>query len=119
MPDLKSYTGGCHCGAVRYRVEADLARVIRCDCSRCSKLGLWLSFVPAGQFHLESGEDVLTDYQFSKKIIHHLFCSRCGVQSFSRGTMPDGQQTVAINVRCLDGLDLEALSPTLYHGKDA
>ena len=118
MSDLKSYAGGCHCGAVRYRVEADLSKVMRCDCSRCAKLGIWLSFVPATQFQLESGEDVLTDYLFNKKTIHHLFCSRCGIESFARATGPDGVPTVALNVRCLDGVDLEAISPVLVHGKD-
>ena len=59
-----------------------------CNCSICQKRGALLTFVPAAQFKLLSGEDELTDYQFNKKIVHHLFCSHCGVGSFARGNGP-------------------------------
>lgn len=116
----KTFEGGCHCGAVRYRVSGlELDGLITCNCSRCSKLGSILSFVPAESFSLLKGEDYLTDYQFNKKVIHHLFCSICGVQSFSRGVSQDGAPMVAINVRCLDDIDLESLSTTMWDGKSA
>lgn len=76
-----------------------------------------LAFVPSEQFRLLSGEDNLTDYQFNKKIIHHLFCSTCGVQSFSRGAGKDGKEMVGINVRCLDDVDVESLMLTPFDGK--
>ena len=57
------------------------------------------------KFTLETGEDDLTDYQFNKHVIHHLFCKTCGIKSFARGNGPTGP-TVAINVRCLDGVDV-------------
>jgi hypothetical protein len=117
MAEAKAYTGGCHCGKVRYRVTTDLDRVIRCNCSICSKKGYWLSFVPASDFELESGADALTDYQFNKLNIHHLFCSTCGIQSFGRGTGPDGSEMVAVNVRCLDDVDLSKLAPTEFDGR--
>src|SRR4029078_105870 len=110
MSELKSYTGGCHCGKVRYQVEADLSGpVISCNCSMCGRTGTLLTFVPAKQFTLLSGEDALTDYQFNKHVIHHLFCKTCGIKSFARGTGRDGQPTVAINVRCLARFDPTAL----------
>jgi|SRR3989344_2316909 len=113
------HNGGCHCGAVRYQVSGlDLDNTITCNCSRCSKLGSVLSFVPIESFNLQSGEDHLTDYQFNRKVIHHLFCSVCGVQSFSRGVGQNGQPMVAVNVRCLDDVDLELLSPQKFNGKD-
>ena len=109
MTEMKTYTGGCHCGKVRYEVKADLGRVTACNCSICAKTGWLLAFVPADQFTLLSGEDALSDYQFGKKRIHHLFCSSCGIRSFGRGTGPDGRQMRAINVRCLDEVDIGAL----------
>lgn len=118
MPENTTFKGGCHCGAVRYQVSGlDLSHTVSCNCSRCSKLGVILSFIPADSFQLLSGEESLTDYQFNKKIIHHLFCKVCGIQSFSRGVGPDGAPTVAINVRCLDGVDIDALAPQKFDGR--
>jgi hypothetical protein len=111
------HRGGCHCGAVRYRVEIDLANpVIACNCSICGRTGSLLSFVPASAFTLEKGEDALTDYQFGKKNIHHLFCRTCGVRSFARGQGPKGPMA-AINTRCLDEVDLGALQVQPFDGK--
>jgi hypothetical protein len=113
---MKTYTGSCHCGKVRYEVQTDLGQVISCNCSLCSRRGHLLSFVSADQFKLLSGEDALTDYQFNRMIIHHLFCATCGVGSFGRGMGPNGP-TVAINVRCLEDVDLKALTITEFDGK--
>lgn len=119
MNENNTFEGGCHCGAVRYRVSGlNLSSTITCNCSRCAKLGSVLSFVPADSFNLLSGEDKLTDYQFNKKLIHHLFCSICGIQSFSRGVGQDGSPMVAVSVRCIDGVDVDALSPQKFNGKD-
>ena len=119
MGNEKSYTGGCHCGQVRYEVELDLdsASVISCNCSLCGKAGTLLTFVPAQKFTLRSGEDVLTDYQFNRHNIHHLFCRVCGIKSFARGTNRNGGAMVAINTRCLDGIDLSVVEITPFDGK--
>ena len=110
MSQNVQYEGSCHCGKVRYSVSADLSgEVLSCNCSMCGRSGTLLTFVPAPQFELKQGEDVLTDYQFNKKNIHHLFCSVCGVRSFARGTGPDGSQMVAVNARCLEGVDVGKL----------
>ncbi|HLU66681.1 MAG TPA: GFA family protein [Kofleriaceae bacterium] len=120
MAETKTYSGSCHCGAVRYQVEMDLSGpVVVCNCSICSRTGSMLAFAPASSFTLQSGEDKLTDYQFNKKIIHHLFCSVCGIRSFARGRGPDGSESVAINVRCLEGVDLDALQVHRYDGASA
>ena len=111
------HQGGCHCGAVRYRVEIDLAKpVLQCNCSICSRAGTLLSFVPAAAFTLERGEESLTDYQFGRKHIHHVFCKVCGVRSFARGAGPSGPM-VAINTRCLDEVDAAALPVRQFDGK--
>jgi hypothetical protein len=110
------HRGGCHCGNVRYEVELELGDVVECNCSICSKTGTLLAFTGADRFELLSGDDGLTDYQFAKKQIHHLFCKRCGIRSFARGTGPNGPM-VAINVRCLEGVDLLALQRKAFDGK--
>lgn len=117
MAETRTYPGGCHCGAVRYEVATDLDPVIACNCSICQKRGLLLTFVPPSQFALLAGEDDLVDYQFNKKIIHHLFCRTCGVAPFARGVGPDGAEMIAINVRCLDGVDLDAVAVSPFDGR--
>jgi hypothetical protein len=118
MNDSKRYEGGCHCGAVRFDVQLDLTQpVVTCNCSICARTGALLAFAPVAQFTLRSGEEALTDYQFGKKNIHHLFCRTCGVRSFSRGKGPDGKEMRAINVRCLEGVSLEGLKLYPFDGK--
>ena len=113
----QNYTGSCHCGKVSYEVEVSLDNSIACNCSVCSKRGSILAFAPEDKFNLISGEGNTTDYQFNKHVIHHLFCKTCGILSFARGTDPKGNKMVAINVRCLDGVNLEALTVTPVNGK--
>ena len=117
MAGTTTYTGGCHCGAVQYRVTTKLDRAMACNCSICSKTGTVLTFAPWSAFELVRGQEFLTDYQFGKKKIHHLFCQRCGIRSFSRGAMPDGTEMVAVNVRCLDGVNLEAIPRKPFDGR--
>lgn len=114
---MTTYTGGCHCGKTRYEATTELKTIVSCNCSICEKRGLLLTFVPPEQFKLVSGENTLSDYLFNKKVIHHLFCPDCGVESFARGTSPDGKTMYAVNVRCLDGIDLKALTLTPFDGR--
>ena len=119
MSEAKTYAGGCHCGRVRYEVTLDLAEpAIVCNCSICGRSGTILRFVPAGSFKLVSGAEVLTDYRFNSKVINHLFCSVCGIKSFATGLSPDGTETRAINVRCLDNVDLAGVPTQAYDGKN-
>ncbi len=117
MSDAKAYTGGCHCGAVQFKVTAALDNVISCNCSICAKRGLLLIFAASDQFTLLSGGDKLVDYQFNKKIIHHQFCRTCGIESFARGEGPGGGEMVAINVRCLADVDIAELPTMPFDGK--
>ena len=117
---MQTYEGGCHCKAIRYTAAVDLDQALACNCSRCSTLGLILTFTSPDQFQITSGSDAdLTDYRFNKHVIHHLFCKKCGVESFARGQTPDGTSMVAINVRCLDGVDPASLHPHPYDGRSA
>lgn len=92
-------------------------KALSCNCSICEKRGTLLDFVPEAKFKLLSGESNLSDYQFNKKVIHHLFCKTCGVASFGKAVAPDGSKVVAINVRCLDGVDISSLKIQHYDGK--
>ncbi|MFL6690145.1 MAG: GFA family protein [Alphaproteobacteria bacterium] len=112
-----TYSGGCQCGAVRYEVSAEIGEVMACNCSRCQKLGWLLAFVPANDFHLTAGEDAVSDFQFNKHNIHHLFCKTCGIESFARGKGPGGAEMVAINVRCLDGVDPDTFKVKKIDGR--
>jgi hypothetical protein len=113
----QTYTGGCQCGAVRYEASADIGEVMACNCSRCAKLGWLLTFVPGEDFKLTAGEDTTREYLFNKHHIHHLFCATCGIESFARGAKPDGAEMVAVNVRCLDDVDIGALTVKHFDGR--
>lgn len=117
MAERITHHGGCHCGEVRWEVDAAIAEVISCNCSICTKRGSLLAFAPASDFRLLSGADRLKDYQFGSKRIHHLFCDACGTESFGRGTAPNGAEMVAVNVRCIDDVDLDAFSVKAFDGR--
>ncbi|HEY9211314.1 MAG TPA: GFA family protein [Ancylobacter sp.] len=117
LPPL--YSGGCHCGAVRFEVRADLAHVISCNCSICSTKGLMFAFAPADQFTLQSGKDKLSEYRFNKHVIGHMSCTTCGVEPFAQAIGPGGTPMVALNVRCLDDVDVSTLKPAQHDGRSA
>src|SRR5690606_2318314 len=117
MSEARTYTGGCHCGRVRYEVETALTPVLDCNCSICQKRGALWTYVEPSAFRLLFGEDNLTDYQFNKRNIHHLFCSTCGIASFARGASADGAERVGIAVRCLGDVDLSSLKLTPFDGR--
>jgi len=115
---MTTHTGSCHCGGITFAVESDLSERIVCNCSMCGRAGTMLTFVPGAQLTVNTGEDLLTDYQFGKKSINHSFCSVCGIKPFARGDAPDGTAWVGINIGCLDGVDRNELEPTRkYDGK--
>jgi hypothetical protein len=95
------YQGGCHCGAIRFEVEApEDVEVEDCNCSICRMTGFQHLIVPLSKFHLLSGADVTTTYRFNTGVAQHQFCSICGVKPFYvPRSNPDG---VDVNVRCLD-----------------
>jgi hypothetical protein len=113
----QTHTGGCQCGKVRYEVSAEIDEVVSCNCSRCGRLGWLIAFVPAQDFNLIAGQDDTAVYQFNRHVIHHLFCPTCGIQSFARGKGPDGREMVAINARCLDGVDVDRLTVRKVDGR--
>lgn len=114
---MSSIRGSCHCGAVTFEAEADLSKLATCNCSICGRTGAIMVFVPDSAL-VTHGDELLTDYQFGKRSIHHVFCSRCGVRPFGRGRGEDGQAWAMVNVRCVDGIDTHALEiGQRYDGK--
>lgn len=112
-----AHSGGCHCGKVRFSADIDLSQpVIECNCSHCQRKGFLLSFGPKSAMTVESGEDTLVEYRFNTEKIAHQFCPTCGVEPFAWGLDKDGAPTVAVNVRCLDDIDLSALQRHPWDG---
>ncbi len=116
---MKTYTGGCHCQKVRYEVDIEkLTEAMACNCSICAKRGWLLTFVPATSFRLLSGENEVTVYHFNKNAIDHIFCKTCGTASYGSGSDEAGNKMYAINVRCLDDVDLDLLQINKFDGKN-
>ena len=111
--------GSCHCGTVAFEVETDLEQVIECNCSICRRKGYLLTFVPRAALNVIRGEESLSTYTFNTHAIRHRFCSTCGSATFGEGQQPTGEAMAAINVRCLEAVELSDLTITPFNGRDA
>ncbi|HYC57393.1 MAG TPA: GFA family protein [Candidatus Binatia bacterium] len=112
---MKTYEGGCHCGRVRFRIRADISEVTDCNCSMCTMKGILHVIVPPQQFELLRGREDLTTYTFNTGVAQHMFCRHCGIHSFYvPRSAPD---KIDVNVRCLDGIDLDAIPRSRFDGR--
>lgn len=106
---IETYEGGCHCGRVRFRIKADLASLLECNCSICTKKGILHLIVPPERFTLLQGEDALATYRFNTNTARHTFCKHCGIHAFYvPRSDPD---KISVNARCLDNIDAVLLKP--------
>ncbi len=111
------YKGSCHCGDHAFEVEGALEKAMACNCSICSRKGYLLWFVPMESLRITTPEGVLTTYRFNKKMIRHQFCPRCGCSPYGTGEDQAGNAMAAINVRCLEGVDLDSLEIYPFDGR--
>ena len=113
---MPSYRGSCHCGAIRYTVEAELENLEVCNCSLCSRLGYVHLYVPPDRFQLETALEAYATYRFGTRTSQNHFCRTCGISPFRRAR--SDPNLVDINVRCLDGVDADALPTEPFDGRN-
>ncbi|KFL37571.1 GFA family protein [Arenimonas donghaensis] len=108
---MKTETGSCHCGAVKFEVDLEdgYQNVRRCNCSLCSRKGAIMAGVPLDRLRVTKGEDKLSLYQWNTRIAKHYFCSVCGIYTHhQRRSVPT---EYGFNVACIHGVDLAAIGP--------
>jgi hypothetical protein len=113
---MTTFTGGCHCGAVRFEVDAETLSAVDCNCSICSKKGFIHLIVTRDRFRLLTPEDALTTYRFGTGVARHTFCKTCGMHPFyTPRSHPDG---IDVNVRCLDDDVLARFDVSPFDGRN-
>jgi hypothetical protein len=111
------YQGSCHCGQIAFDVEGDIGEVLACNCSMCQRRGSLLWFVPRAALELRTPAEKIATYTFNKHVIQHHFCANCGIHPFGEGAAPNGDKVAAVNVRCIEGIDIDALKVQHYDGR--
>ncbi|RFP18782.1 MULTISPECIES: GFA family protein [unclassified Duganella] len=111
------YQGSCHCGNVKLEAEGEITSAMSCNCSICQRKGVLMWFIPRQDMRLLTPEDAASTYLFNKHLIKHRFCPTCGISPYSEGTAPNGDAMAAINIRCIEGIDLDAIPVTHYDGR--
>jgi hypothetical protein len=111
------YRGSCHCGRVAFEVEGEIDGALSCNCSICSRRGSLLWFVPRDNLTLLAPEEAANSYTFNKHVIKHRFCPTCGIHPYGEGVDPKGQRMAAVNLRCLEGIDLSAIPIHEFDGR--
>lgn len=108
---MKTYQGSCHCGAVRFEADIDLARgTIKCNCTVCTKMRFWAAQVPATAFRLNGEPETLREYRYATQRDAHYFCGRCGIHTFSTGESAALGAFHAVILACLDDASPEELA---------
>jgi hypothetical protein len=114
---MPRYTGSCHCRRIVFEVEGTPDAALACNCSICSRKGSLLWFVPRSALTLGTPESAAATYTFNKHVIKHRFCPTCGIHPYGEGTDPKGKPIAAINLRCVDGIDLTSIPLQEFDGK--
>jgi hypothetical protein len=121
----RCYRGSCHCGRVRFELTAEIDHVRVCDCSICRRRGALIIRVDEADLRLLTPLAELTLYQWGSFTAKDYFCPTCGVLSFRRPSHPTQGELArgvrpfegwAVNVRCLEGVDVDALPRRVIHG---
>lgn len=111
------YKGSCHCGRIAFQVEGEITGAMACNCSICSRKGALMWFVPREMLQLQTPDEAASTYEFNKHVIKHRFCPTCGMHPYGEGSDPKGNRIAAVNLRCIEGLDLAALPVQNFDGR--
>lgn len=114
---MPTYRSSCHCGRVAIEVDGTIDRAIACNCSMCGRKGSLLWFVPREAVRFVTPEGEALSYEFNKHVIHHRFCPACGIHPYAIGTDRNGRAMAAINVRCIEDIDLKSVPVTEFDGR--
>ena len=111
------YKGSCHCGKIAFEAEGEIKAAMACNCSICSRKGSLLWFVPREQLTVLTPEKDIGTYTFNKQVIKHRFCQTCGIHPYGEGTDPNGNKIAAVNLRCIEGIDLASVPVQNFDGR--
>ena len=111
------YKGSCHCGQVAFEVEGEIGGAVACNCSICSRKGSLLWFVPRDKLKLQTPEEAASTYEFNKHVIKHRFCPTCGMHPYGEGVDPKGNRIAAVNLRCVEEIDLASIPVQHFDGR--
>lgn len=112
----QTYQGSCHCGQVSFELQANLEYVVDCNCSVCRRRGALWHGASEEDLRITKGENELTLYQFNTMTAKHYFCRHCGIHPFVRPRLDPSKW--AVNVRCIDGVDLSSLHVVQFDGEN-
>lgn len=112
-----NYKGSCHCGKVAFEVQGEIDTALACNCSMCSRRGSLLWFVPREKLNVLTADEDIGTYLFNKHVIKHRFCAICGIHTFAEGVDAKGNRSAAINIRCLEGVDLSSIPVKHFDGR--
>lgn len=112
------YQGSCHCGRIAFEIEGEIPEVMSCNCSMCQRKGTLMWIVPRKAMILLTSPENMSTYTFNKHAIKHHFCPSCGIHPFGEGAAPDGEQMAAVNVRCIEGVEISELKLQYFNGRE-
>jgi hypothetical protein len=111
------YKGSCHCGNIKFQVEGTIEGAMSCNCSICQRKGALMWFVPRAQLQVLTPDENAATYTFNKHVIKHRFCPKCGMHPYGEGSDGKGNASAAINIRCIEDIDLEKIPVTHFDGR--
>ena len=112
-----AHKGRCHCGGIAFEVDGDFSTAVECNCSHCQLKGYLLVMVPREALSLSTPEEAMSTYHFNRHMIDHKFCPTCGGAPFGFGVDENGNATAAINIRCIEDIDLEKVERMPFDGR--
>jgi hypothetical protein len=111
------YKGSCHCGKVAFEAEGEIKQALSCNCSMCQRKGSLLWFIPRENMRLLTPDEAASTYLFNKHAIKHRFCATCGIHPYAEAKDREGKPTAAINIRCLEGVEIESIPVQHFDGR--